>query len=84
MCITEYDEEKTMQLFKKEFFEEGRAEGRIEGRTEGRIEGRTEGRAEERSKIILNMLRNGMSEQQAAFMTNTPLNEVLRIKNTIM
>ena len=34
MCITEYDEARTMELFK----EEGRIEGREEGRTEGREE----------------------------------------------
>lgn len=34
MCITEYDEARTMELF--------REEGRIEGRTEGRAEGREE------------------------------------------
>ena len=32
MCLTEYNEEETMQMF--------REEGRIEGREEGRIEGR--------------------------------------------
>ena len=31
MCITEYDENRTMQMFK----DEGRAEGRAEGRLEG-------------------------------------------------
>ena len=35
MCLTEYDEAKTMQMFKEEGREEGRAEGRAEGRTEG-------------------------------------------------
>lgn len=39
MCITEYNEEETMQMFK----EEGKKEGRREGRKEGRREGRTEG-----------------------------------------
>jgi len=34
MCITEYDEARTMELFK----EEGRIEGRTEDRTEGREE----------------------------------------------
>ena len=39
MLLTEYNEARTMELFK----EEGREEGRIEGRAEGRIEGRAEG-----------------------------------------
>ena len=46
MCITEYNEEYTMELFKEEGREEGRAEGREEGRAEGREEGRAEGREE--------------------------------------
>ena len=36
MCLTEYNEEETMQMFR----EEGRIEGKEEGRVEGRIEGR--------------------------------------------
>ena len=35
MCITEYDEYKTMEKFKREGREEGREEGRKEGRKEG-------------------------------------------------
>ena len=31
MCITEYNEEETMEMFRKEYLEEGRAEGREEG-----------------------------------------------------
>ena len=38
MCITEYDEARTMELFKEEGREEGRKEGRKEGRAEGREE----------------------------------------------
>ena len=29
MCLTEYDEEKVMQMFKEEYLEEGREEGRL-------------------------------------------------------
>ena len=50
MCITEYNEEYTMELFKEEGREEGRAEGREEGRAEGREEGRAEGREEGRAE----------------------------------
>ena len=35
MLLTEYDEAKTMELFKEEGREEGRAEGRAEGREQG-------------------------------------------------
>ena len=37
MCITEYNEERTMRLFKEEAREEGRAEGKAEGKAEERI-----------------------------------------------
>ena len=50
MCITEYDEARTMELFKEEGREEGRAEGRAEGEKKGREEGRAEGRAEGREE----------------------------------
>ena len=43
MCITEYNEAETMQLFREQERREGRREGRIEGHREGRIEGRQEG-----------------------------------------
>lgn len=35
MCLTEYNEQETMELLKKEFREEGRKEGRKEGREQG-------------------------------------------------
>ena len=38
MCITEYDEERTIAEFREEGKEEGRAEGRAEGLEEGRVE----------------------------------------------
>ena len=42
MCITEYNEAETMQMFK----EEGREEGLVKGREEGLVKGREEGREE--------------------------------------
>ncbi len=38
MCITEYDEERTLAEMKEDGRKEGRAEGREEGREEGRAE----------------------------------------------
>ncbi len=35
MCLREYDEKRTMELFKNEWKEEGRQEGRQEGLDEG-------------------------------------------------
>ncbi|MCR4845922.1 MAG: hypothetical protein K5865_04205 [Eubacterium sp.] len=42
MCITEYNEEETLQAIGNEKFAEGRAEGIAEGRAEGRVEGKAE------------------------------------------
>ena len=46
MCITEYDEAKTLRMQ----YNEGKAEGRAEGKAEGRAEGRAEGFAD--GKIV--------------------------------
>ncbi len=54
MCLTEYNEEETMQMFR----EEGRIEGREEGRIEGREEGREEGRIEGRIKLIVDLVND--------------------------
>ena len=43
MLETEYDEKKTMELFRKEGWTEGHTEGRQEGLAEGRQEGLAEG-----------------------------------------
>lgn len=63
MCITEYDEVKTMNMFKEEGREEGREEGLEEGREEGRVEGR-----EAMLMNIYNSQKNGIItiEQAAA------------------
>ena len=40
MCLTEYNEEETMELFYEDGKADGKAEGIIEGRAEGIIEGK--------------------------------------------
>lgn len=55
MCLTEYDEEKVMQMFKEEWREEGREEGEKEGRKKGRKEGKKEGRRD----AVLELVRDG-------------------------
>ena len=52
MCITEYDEERTLNETREEGREEGRAEGREEGRAEGRAEGREEGALQTLIKLV--------------------------------
>ncbi|MBQ4513937.1 MAG: hypothetical protein II969_13160 [Anaerolineaceae bacterium] len=43
MCITEYDEVKTMNMFREEGYIDGKEDGRIEGYNDGKEDGRIEG-----------------------------------------
>ena len=79
MCITEYNEEETMKLFREEWREEGRAEGREEGREEGRAEGREEGRADRDMEKIGEMLDNGKDPKAIAEFCNYPLELVQHV-----
>ena len=54
MFLTEYNQEKTMQLLAEEYKEEGRVEGRAEGHAEGRVEGRVEGILETLARFVDN------------------------------
>ena len=51
MLLTEYNEAKTMEMFKEEGREEGRVEGLVEGRVEGRVEGLVQGRVEGETRL---------------------------------
>lgn len=53
MCITEYDEAKTMALFR----EEGKKEGLAEGKREGLVEGKREGLAEGKLEALVNIIK---------------------------
>ena len=61
MCITEYNEVKTLADERMEGHEEGLAEGREEGRIEGRMEGRAEGESR-LAALILKLNEAGRGE----------------------
>ena len=61
MCITEYDEYKTMEKFKREGWKEGWKEGREEGRKEAREEAREEGEAR-LSSLLKTLMEQGKNE----------------------
>ena len=64
MCLTEYNEEKTLAKLRKEYAEEGREEGKIEGKIE----------------VVLNMLADeSMSHDMIAKFTNLPLEKIEEI-----
>lgn len=62
MCITEYDEARTMELFKEEAREQGRKEGRKEGKKEGKKEGWEEG-----LKSLVNTLKKFTSNIETLY-----------------
>ncbi|MBQ0065919.1 MAG: hypothetical protein KBT48_09160 [Firmicutes bacterium] len=77
MCLTEYDEQATMESFKKEYLEQGE----IKGRTEGKIEGKEE----ECIKNMRNLMKNGnYSFEEAAKLLGYTLDEVLPYKDKIL
>jgi len=87
MLLTEYDEKKTMRLFRKEAKEEGIAQGRREGIAQGRREGIAEGRRngieEERSKLIISMFHSGISVEKISEITNLPCEDIEERKAAI-
>ena len=64
MLLTEYDETKTIRLFRKEAKEEGRKEGLKEGQRD----------------LIKVMMQKGISAEQISEMTNLPRQEVEEIR----
>ncbi|MBR1742380.1 MAG: hypothetical protein IJ733_11060, partial [Lachnospiraceae bacterium] len=67
MCITEYNEEETMQMFKEE----------------GRRQGRQEGRQERDKEKITDMLNSGKTAEAIADFCGYPISQVKEIKNSL-
>ncbi|MBQ4514134.1 MAG: hypothetical protein II969_14155 [Anaerolineaceae bacterium] len=55
MCITEYDEVKTMNMFREEGREEGYNEGREDGYNSGRADGYNSGRADGQFQSLVSL-----------------------------
>ena len=62
MILTDYDEEKTMAMFKREY----RQDGYSEGIQDGFREGEQIGRNLEKLNIAMNMKAKGMSDKEIA------------------
>ena len=75
MCLTEYNEAETMQMFKEEGREEGLAEGREEGIALGTVK-----RDEEK---ITEMLRRGKTVEEIVEFCNYPDEQVRRIADSV-
>ena len=87
MCLTEYNEAETMQMFKEEGREEGFAEGRTEGLEEGHTKGREEGRAEGREirdrEKITDMLRRGKTVDEIVEFCGYPCEQVRKVADAL-
>lgn len=77
MLLTEYDEKKTMRLFRKEAKEEGIREGREEGKKEGR----KVGIREERERLAGRMLVRGIPAEEISQITGLSQEEINDIRN---
>ena len=66
MILTEYDEAKTMEMFKKEFREDGIAIGLAQGLEKGRREGEKTGEERGRRVIAARMKARGTSDEEIA------------------
>ena len=82
MILTDYDEEKTMEMFKREYRQDGYSEGRLEGERIGYSKGEQigyskgakvgynkgeeVGRNLEKLNIAMNMKAKGMSDKEIA------------------
>ncbi len=79
MCLTEYNEAETMQMFKEEGREEGRAEGLEEGHTKGLAEGRE---IRDREKIT-DMLRRGKTVDEIVEFCGYPCEQVRKVADAL-
>ena len=84
MILTDYDEEKTMEMFKREYRQDGYSEGIQDGFREGEqigySKGEEIGRNLEKLNIAMNMKAKGMSDKDIADLldvTQERLKEIL-------
>ena len=70
MILTDYDEEKTIEMFKREYRQDGYSEGIQDGFREGEqigySKGEEIGRNLEKLNIAMNMKAKGMSDKEIA------------------
>ena len=85
MILTDYDEEKTMAMFKREYRQDGYSEGRLEGEqigySKGEQIGYSRGEQEKEKSLAERFKAKGMSDKEIADLLDiTPerLKEILR------
>lgn len=75
MCLYEYDEEKHMEMERREHYERGLAEGIAQGKEEGERTGKRDGKRE----IILHMLSMNQSPETISKLTGEPLSYIKKL-----
>ena len=82
MILTDYDEEKTMAMFKREYRQDGYSEGRLEGEQIGYSKGEEIGRNLEKLNIAMKMKAKGMSDKEIADLLDVTLERLKEILST--
>ena len=72
MCLYEYDEEKHMEMERREHYERGLADGIAQGERAGEKRGKREGKRE----LILHMLSLNQSPETISELTGEPLSYI--------
>ena len=84
MILTDYDEEKTMAMFKREYRQDGYSEGIQDGFREGEQIGYSKGEQEKEKSLAERFKAKGMSDKEIADLLDiTPerLKEILSADN---
>ena len=86
MCLYEYDEEKHMEMERREHYERGLADGIAQGekrgRREGELAGEKRGKREGKREIILHMLSLNQSPETISKLTGEPLTYIEELNSS--
>ena len=82
MCLYEYDEEKHMEMERREHYERGLADGIAQGRQEGEHIGEKRGKREGKREIILHMLSLNQSPETISTLTGEPLTYIEELNSS--
>ena len=78
MCLYEYDEEKHMEMERREHYERGLADGIAQGRQEGEHIGEKRGKRE----IILHMMSQNQPPKTISELTGEPLSFIEELNSS--
>ena len=79
MLMNEYNEDKTMDLFKREFIQEGIQQGMQQGIQQGEIKGELS----KESQIITRMLGQGLKTDDIFLYTGIPMDRIAEVQRSL-